>query len=47
MRTMNSERSFLWATASSATGDVKLGQPVPESNLVSEWNSAVPQQRQL
>jgi hypothetical protein len=26
------------------TGSVKLGQPVPESNLVVESNSTVPQQ---
>jgi hypothetical protein len=31
---------------SAATGALKLGQPVPESNLVDELNSAFPQQTQ-
>jgi hypothetical protein len=31
---------------SAAAGALKLGQPVPESNLVEEWNSAFPQQTQ-
>ncbi len=34
------------ATFSFAIGCQKLGQPVPESNLVSELNSAVSQQMQ-
>ena len=38
---------WLWSgrtsTASATAGSVKLGQPVPESNLASELNSAVPQ----
>jgi hypothetical protein len=27
-------------------GFLKLGQPVPDSNLLSEWNKADPQQAQ-
>jgi hypothetical protein len=31
---------------SAAAGALKLGQPVPESNLVDELNNAFPQQTQ-
>ena len=34
------------STCSRLAGSVKLGQPVPESNLVSEENSSVPQPTQ-
>ena len=38
---------WLWSscssTASATAGSVKLGQPVPESNLESELNSSAPQ----
>src|SRR3954451_21119650 len=34
------------STCSRLAGSVKLGQTVPESNLVSEENSSVPQQTQ-
>ena len=34
------------STCSRLAGSVKLGQPVPESNLVSEENSSAPQQTQ-
>ena len=37
---------WLWSecssTASATAGSVKLGQPVPESNFVSELNSSLP-----
>jgi hypothetical protein len=33
-------------TFSSLIGDQKLGQPVPDSNFVSELKSGVPQQTQ-
>jgi hypothetical protein len=35
------------ATFSGTAGREKLGQPVPESNLVSELNKGAPQQTQL
>src|SRR5262245_979717 len=44
---MSQERSSCSLTASLAAGAQKLGQPVPESNLVSEENSGAPQQTQL
>jgi hypothetical protein len=34
------------ATASSSSGFQKLGQPLPESNLVCEPNSSAPQHTQ-
>ena len=34
------------STCSRLAGSVKLGQPVPESNFVSEEKSSVPQQTQ-
>jgi hypothetical protein len=34
------------STLSSETGSQKLGQPVPESNFVSELNSSWPQPAQ-
>ena len=40
------DRSVCALTAPSATGAQKLGQPVPDSNLVSEENSGAPQQTQ-
>jgi hypothetical protein len=36
--------SILMRILSEETGAEKLGQPVPESNLVSDKKSAVPQQ---
>jgi len=39
---MNSELSGRVSTAAATAGSVKLGQPVPESNLVSEPNSSAP-----
>ena len=47
VRRMNHERSSCSLTASLPTGAQKLGQPVPESNLVSEENSGAPQHMQL
>jgi hypothetical protein len=44
---MKKARSVSVSTALSATGSVKLGQPVPESNLVSDENSSWPQQAQV
>ena len=35
------------STCSRLAGSVKLGQPVPESNFVSEEKSSVPQQTQV
>ena len=40
---MNSDLSSRSSTAWLTTGSVKLGQPVPESNLVSELNRSEPQ----
>ena len=44
---MRYELSSCADTAPSATGSVKLGQPVPESNLVSEEKSGSPQETQV
>jgi hypothetical protein len=38
--------SSLVSTASSAAGDAKLGQPVPESNFSLDLNRALPQAAQ-
>ena len=46
VRTMPCELSVFSSTASATIGSVKLGQPVPESNFVSESNSSAPQPRQ-
>src|SRR3954452_8990686 len=46
VRRMNSELSDRVSTAAATAGSVKLGQPVPESNLVSEENSSAPQPAQ-
>ena len=43
---MNSDRSGRVSTASATFGSVKLGQPVPESNFVSEEKSSAPQPAQ-
>src|SRR4051794_17801575 len=43
---MNSPLSGRVSTAAATAGSVKLGQPVPDSNLVSEENSAAPQPAQ-
>jgi hypothetical protein len=41
------ERSSCSSTFSSSSGRVKLGQPLPESNLVSDRNSTAPQPAQV
>src|ERR1700749_1691475 len=46
MRVWPHEVSFLYRITLSFTGSVKLGQPVPESNLVILSKSRVPQQIQ-
>ncbi len=46
MRRMPYVRSSCVSTASATIGSVKLGQPVPESNLVLESNSSAPQPAQ-
>src|SRR5207249_7369741 len=46
VRRMNMLRSCSVRTFSLEIGAVKLGQPVPESNFVSELNRGVPQQTQ-
>src|SRR5262249_17296187 len=46
VRVINNERSVSVFTFSGAIGCQKLGHPVPESNLVSDENSALPQQMQ-
>ena len=43
---MPCEVSVFSSTASATIGSVKLGQPVPESNFVSEPKSSAPQPRQ-
>ena len=43
---MPSVSSFATLTCEAAIGAQKLGQPVPESNLVSELNSGSPQAAQ-
>ena len=43
---MNMLLSALVSTASLLAGSKKLGQPVPESNLVSELKSSFPQATQ-
>ena len=46
VRLMPCDWSSRSSTASATAGSVKLGQPVPESNLVSESNSSAPQPAQ-
>ena len=46
VRSMPHERSSRSSTASATAGSVKLGQPVPESNFVSDENSSAPQPAQ-
>src|SRR5579859_628333 len=46
VRTMPKVVSLFSVTFSAAIGAQKLGQPVPESNLVAESNSALSQQMQ-
>src|SRR5438094_2720316 len=46
VRVINKPRSVARETFSSSTGCQKLGQPVPESNLVAESNSGWSQQTQ-
>src|ERR1700733_1842754 len=41
-RTMPWDRSSTSSTASATSGSVKLGQPLPDSNLVSESNNLAP-----
>jgi len=43
VRVIKSERSVSVATAVGSAGAKKLGQPVPDSNFVSEPKSSVPQ----
>ena len=43
VRIIPSELSGCSSTASATAGSVKLGQPLPESNFVSELNSSFPQ----
>jgi hypothetical protein len=43
---MPCDTSLLVSTASPNTGSVKLGQPVPDSNFVSQPNSSLPQPAQ-
>ncbi len=43
---MNQLESSTFFTFSGAIGAEKLGQPVPESNLVSAANSGIPQHTQ-
>ena len=45
-RRIPSARSSSVSTASLAKGAEKLGQPVPDSNFVSESNSSLPQHTQ-
>src|SRR5450759_5147980 len=47
VRRMNRLLSDSVRTFSPATGSVKLGQPLPESNLASESKRGVPQQTQV
>jgi len=44
---MNSVMSDLVSTAFSTIGRKKLGQPVPESNFVSDEKSSFPQPAQM
>src|SRR5262245_11463532 len=44
---MSHERSSCLLTASASVGAQKLGQPVPESNFVSDANSGAPQHTHL
>ncbi len=46
VRVEKNDESSKVASAPSATGLVKLGQPVPDSNLSAEENSGSPQQTQ-
>src|SRR3954452_696393 len=46
VRRMPHDLSSRISTASATLGSVKLGQPVPESNLVLESNSSAPQPAQ-
>ena len=43
---MKNERSVSVATAFALAGAKKLGQPVPDSNLVSDRKSSLPQPAQ-
>jgi hypothetical protein len=43
---MNHEPSVSVATAARSAGAKKLGQPVPDSNFVSDRKSSVPQPAQ-
>ena len=43
MRIIPCDVSGWSSTASATAGSVKLGQPLPESNFVSELNSSLPQ----
>jgi hypothetical protein len=43
---MNQDLSVSVATAAGSAGAKKLGQPVPDSNLVSDRKSSVPQPAQ-
>src|SRR5947208_6071325 len=47
VRVMPCETSSRTSTASATAGSVKLGQPEPESNFVSELNSSAPQPAHL
>src|SRR3954470_14414353 len=47
VRVMNQLRSLFSVTASFDTGCPQLGQPVPDSNLVSDEKSGCPQQTQV
>ena len=47
MRRMSHEPSSFSLTAALSTGAQKLGQPVPESNLVLDEKSGVPQHTHL
>jgi hypothetical protein len=46
VRIMPCELSVSVATAAGRSGSVKLGHPVPESNLASEEKSSAPQPAQ-
>ena len=43
VRCIPCELSSISSTAAAVAGSVKLGQPVPESNFVSEENRSAPQ----
>ena len=46
VRVINNDRSVSVATAPRSAGAKKLGQPVPDSNFVSDRNSSAPQPAQ-